>query len=60
MPKGQKYTEALEEAFDQIEKLDYVNKLRNDDFHTIYKYGIACFKRRCRVRCEKVELEEQW
>ncbi len=54
-----KYTEALEEAFDQIEKLDYVNKLRNDDFHIVYKYGIACFKRRCRVRCEKEIFEAE-
>ncbi|MCC8082460.1 MAG: ATP-binding protein [Lachnospiraceae bacterium] len=54
-----KYTDALTEAFDQIERLDYVNKLRNDDFHTVYKYGIACYKRRCRVQCEKVEFESE-
>jgi len=51
-----KYTEALDAAFAQIENLDYVDKLRNDDFCTVYKYGIACFKRKCRVRCEKITL----
>ncbi|MCD8057040.1 MAG: ATP-binding protein [Bacteroides fragilis] len=51
-----KYTEALDAAFAQIENLDYISKLRNDDFRTVYKYGIACFKRKCRVRCEKVIL----
>ncbi|MCD8108780.1 MAG: ATP-binding protein [Clostridiales bacterium] len=53
-----KYKEALDQAFAQIEELDYVNKLRNDDFRTVYKYGIACFKRKCRVRCEKEKLEQ--
>ncbi|MCC8152567.1 MAG: ATP-binding protein [Lachnospiraceae bacterium] len=54
-----KYTEALDAAFHQIKELDYVNKLRNEDFHTVYKYAIACFKRRCRVRCEKEIFEAE-
>ncbi len=54
-----KYAEALDAALAQIDELDYVNKLRNDDFHTVYKYGIACFKRKCRVRCEKMEFDYQ-
>ncbi len=47
------FNAALKEAFEQIEKNDYADQLKKDGYHTIYKYGIACFKRRCRVACEK-------
>ncbi|MCC8102990.1 MAG: hypothetical protein LIP11_12320 [Clostridiales bacterium] len=29
--------------------------ISHEGFHTIYKYGIACFKKRCKVVCEKEE-----
>lgn len=50
-----KYTEALQEAFDQIQKMNYVSRLKDDGCLTIYKYGIACFKKKCKVKCEKEE-----
>lgn len=27
--------------------------MREDNFHTIYRYGIACYKKKCRVQVEK-------
>ncbi|MCD8118551.1 MAG: ATP-binding protein [Lachnospiraceae bacterium] len=50
-----KFDEALQEAFDQIVRENYVHELKKEDFHTIYKYAIACYKKQCRVRCEKEE-----
>ncbi|MCD8018604.1 MAG: hypothetical protein LUF92_03175, partial [Clostridiales bacterium] len=54
-----KYTDALVEAFDQIAENNYVEKLKDDGFFTIYKYGVACFKKRCRVKLEKVVIDPE-
>lgn len=47
-------TEDLEndcqKALEQIEKMNYEEKLRQDGYTTIYRYGIACHKKRCMVR----------
>lgn len=53
-----RYAAALKEALAQIEERNYMEKLREDGCHTVYKYGIACFKKKCRVACEKEEFEE--
>lgn len=37
-------------ALAQIEKMHYEEKLRQDEYHMIFKYGIACRKKRCMVR----------
>ncbi|MCD8118496.1 MAG: ATP-binding protein [Lachnospiraceae bacterium] len=52
-----KYTAALDEAFGQIEQENYVHELKKEGLRTVYKYGIACYKKSCRVRCEKEEYE---
>ena len=44
---------ACQEAIEQIETEGYAIELREDSFDTIYKYGIACFKKRCRVVVKK-------
>lgn len=37
------------EALEQIEKENYVEELRDAGMKTILKYGIACYKKNCRV-----------
>ncbi|MCD8337866.1 MAG: ATP-binding protein [Lachnospiraceae bacterium] len=44
---------ACKEALDQINKNNYTAELKEDDMNKILKYGIACFKKKCRVVCEK-------
>ncbi|MCD8150529.1 MAG: ATP-binding protein [Clostridiales bacterium] len=46
---------ACKEAMDQINKNNYTAELKEDDMNIIFKYGIACFKKKCRVVCEKEE-----
>lgn len=36
-------------ALEQIEKMGYETRLRQDGFKTIIKYGIACAKKECKV-----------
>lgn len=40
---------ACMEALKQIEDNDYEETLRNDGMQTILKYGIACYKKQCKV-----------
>ena len=40
---------ACQEALKQINDRNYEEKLIDDGMRTIRKYGIACYKRRCRV-----------
>lgn len=40
---------ACQQAIKQINDCNYEEKLINDGMTTIRKYGIACYKRRCRV-----------
>ena len=37
------------DAIKQIESTGYTEQLKNNDCHTILKYGIACYKKHCRV-----------
>lgn len=39
------------EALDQIERMGYEEELRDLGMTTIRKYGIACYKKRCKVIC---------
>ena len=47
---------ACEKALEQIDGKGYISELREEGYHTVYKYGIACFRKRCRVAVEKQEL----
>ena len=40
---------ACSEALEQIEDKQYAMKLKSDGMRTIIKYGIACFKKDCKV-----------
>ena len=40
---------ACEEALSQIEEKNYVAKLKQDGMRNFIRYGIACFKKDCRV-----------
>ena len=39
----------------QIEKEKYDTELREEGYHTIYKFGIACYKKKCKVMSVKVQ-----
>ena len=43
---------ACEKALKQIEEKDYVAKLKQDGMKNFIKYGIACFKKICKVKVE--------
>lgn len=47
------YPSACMEALKQIETENYAKELKEDGFHTILKYGIACYKKKCKVMLEK-------
>ena len=44
---------ACNAALKQIESVDYTARLRETGMQTIYIYGIACYKKRCKVVCRK-------
>lgn len=46
---------ACREALAQIEKEKYDTELREEGYHTIYKFGIACYKKKCKVMSVKVQ-----
>ncbi|MCD8002675.1 MAG: ATP-binding protein [Clostridia bacterium] len=46
-----------EEAIRQIDEMHYTDALIDDGCQTIYKYGIACRRKMCRVLCETEEAE---
>ena len=48
------FDNACKEALKQIRDRNYEEKLADDGMTTIRRYGIACYKRRCRV--EKYSL----
>ncbi len=40
---------ALDKAVGQIERRDYAQKLLDDGMQTVLEYGIACYKKHCKV-----------
>ncbi|MCD8046968.1 MAG: ATP-binding protein [Clostridiales bacterium] len=46
--------EACQEALDQIEKMHYDENLKDDGIDHILKYGIACYKKRCKVMLARI------
>lgn len=40
---------SCEEAMEQMERLGYESKLRSDGMKEIVRYGIACYKKHCKV-----------
>ena len=44
---------AIREAMEQIETHEYVDLLRREGMETIHKYGLACYRKTCRLSYEK-------
>ena len=44
-------------ALEQIDTSGYVQELRDEGMRTIWKYGIACYKKRCKVSVMKIRIE---
>ncbi|MCD7716805.1 MAG: PD-(D/E)XK nuclease domain-containing protein [Lachnospiraceae bacterium] len=53
--RNARFDAECKDAMEQIDRMHYTSELKHEGFHTIYKYGIACFKKRCKVVCEKEE-----
>ncbi len=49
---------ACREALQQIEEKNYAQALRSEGCRVILQYGIACFRKRCRVMVEREEYPE--
>mgnify|MGYP003248363012 CR=1 FL=1 len=47
---------ACKEALEQIELTRYAEAFENEGITNILKYGIACYKKRCRVTMIKTQL----
>ena len=45
---------ACARALEQIEKKNYVDKLKQDGMRNFIRYGIACYKKDCKVVCEEI------
>ena len=43
------FDDACKEALEQIRSRNYEEVLLDDGMKTIYRYGIACYKKRCKV-----------
>lgn len=44
-----RYDQTCEKAMAQIENDGYTEILRQDGMQTIHKYGIACYKKNCKI-----------
>ena len=47
---------AWKEAFEQIELTRYAEAIENEGITNILKYGISCYKKRCRVLVQKNKI----
>ena len=47
------FDSAAHEAMEQIKTHEYTGLLRQKGMETIHKYGLACYRKRCRVAYEK-------
>ena len=52
-PEDADLEEGCRKALAQIETKDYEERLLEDGMENILKYGIACYRKRCRVVCRK-------
>ena len=51
--EDENYTPVCEGALKQIVSENYLAELRKEGYRNILKYGIACYKKRCKVMVEK-------
>lgn len=50
------FDSALREAMEQIETHEYTRLFRQKGMETIHKYGLACYRKTCRVAYEKERI----
>ncbi|MCD8021717.1 MAG: PD-(D/E)XK nuclease domain-containing protein, partial [Lachnospiraceae bacterium] len=50
------YEDACTEAMDQINKTGYTEELKEDGMWKILKYGVACYRKQCRVVLERENI----
>ncbi len=48
--KNGNFEKGCQDALKQIEKMEYVDTLLEDGMERILKYGIACYKKKCKVQ----------
>ena len=54
-----RYAAACEQALRQIEEKDYTAKLKEEGCSLILKYAVACFRKKCRIVCEREEFPSE-
>ena len=54
-----RYAAACEQALRQIEEKDYTAKLKEEGCSLILKYAVACFRKKCRIVCEREEYPSE-
>lgn len=54
-----RYGAACEQALRQIEEKDYTAKLKEEGCSLILKYAVACFRKKCRIVCEREEYPSE-
>ena len=54
-----RYAAACEQALRQIEEKDYTTKLKEEGCSLILKYAVACFRKKCRIVCEREEYPSE-
>ena len=47
---------ACENALEQMVDRRYTEALEQEEIHTILKYGIACYKKKCKVVLDVTEI----
>ena len=53
-PDSERLEAGCSEALEQIERMEYATRLRQNGMNTIIKYGIACNKKSCKVQCGRL------
>ena len=51
--ENKQFDAACRNALKQIQQNEYVEQLQEEEFSTILQYGIACYKKQCRVMVRK-------
>ena len=52
-----RFDDACQEALQQIRDRNYEESLVDDGVKTIHRYGIACYKKRCKVLSESCDYQ---
>lgn len=53
------YNAACTEAMKQIQDNDYTDVLKKKELQTIHEYGIACYKKKCKIVYKSIKLFHQ-